>query len=147
MKVCWYARRFALCVAAVALLGCQAKTVSKADKSPHLATLARLYHEAESTLGHRPKDEAEFKSFIASRAHSDSSLTGNIEELFLSERDGQPFAVLYGDAASAMQSSLVAYEQIGVEGKRLAASSLGVISQVSAKKFVKLVSPGAAVQK
>jgi len=133
-------RRVRLWLAAVMLLGCHAKTGTEADQSPHLASLVQLYLQAQSKLGRPPADEAEFKSFISSNVQLDSLHVGKIDELFVSERDGQTFAVLYGPPRSGIQSGLVAYEQTGVAGKRLIASSLGAVTEVGPKKFAKLVS-------
>ncbi len=63
----------------------------------------------------------------------------NVDQLFLSERDQQPYVVLYGKRP-ANANDLVAYEQTGVGGKRLVGYSIGLIAEVDEAQFQELVS-------
>lgn len=90
----------------------------------NLQRLANLYDRFQ--LGHRwkgPKSEAEFKEFI--NGLDDSTLTrmgvskSEVDALFISERDGQPFKIKWGvQGASRGAPKPVVFEQMGVSGKR-----------------------------
>jgi hypothetical protein len=91
----------------------------------NLQRLANLYFTYQSKHDWRgPADEAEFKSFL--RGYNPAKLTrigidpNKIDDLFLSERDGQPFKIRYGIPGSSMGSSApVIFEATGIGGKRL----------------------------
>jgi hypothetical protein len=87
-----------------------------------LANLYFTYQMKNEWQG--PDDEAEFKKFIGS--YNPDKLTrigidpSAIDELFINERDGEPFRIRYSVAGSAMGSSEpVIFESVGVDGKRL----------------------------
>lgn len=80
-----------------------------------------FYHAKNGYRG--PKDEADFKKFIAQpsnvkgfeRAGIDVS---DIDALFISERDNQPFRVKYGVRGSSVGfSEPIIFETEGVDGK------------------------------
>jgi hypothetical protein len=108
-----------------------------------MRALVNLFNYAESKLGHRPASEAELKSLIkASGQQMITSLNlGSVDELFVSERDGQPFTVLYGAQPKGEARDVIAYEQTGVAGKRLVGYSLGAIAEVDEEQFAKLSLP------
>lgn len=91
----------------------------------NLQRLANLYFTYQSKHDWRgPADEAEFKAFL--RGYNPRKLTrigidpNAIDDLFVSERDGQPFKIRYSVAGSAMGSSEpVIFESFGVGGNRL----------------------------
>jgi hypothetical protein len=71
-----------------------------------------------------PGNEVEFKKFIS--GYNPAKLTrigidpNAIDELFINERDEEPFKIRYSVAGSAMGSSEpVIFESIGDDGKRL----------------------------
>src|SRR3954453_13123899 len=105
------------------LVGCRASGTGAARQreSSHLRALVTIYNFAASKLGHRPANEAEFKSFITASAGPilESLHVKNADELFISERDGQPFVVIYGPAPAGAARDVIAYERMGVGGKRL----------------------------
>jgi hypothetical protein len=91
----------------------------------NLQRLANLYFTYQSKHNWRgPGDEAEFKAFL--RSYNPDKLTrigidpNKLDELFVSERDGQPFKIRYGVPGSAMGSSEpVIFEATGTNGTRL----------------------------
>ena len=91
----------------------------------NIQRLANLYFTYQmKNAWHGPADEAEFKKFISS--YNTKKLTrigidpSAIDELFVNERDGQPFKIRYSVAGSAMGSSEpVIFESVGVHGKRM----------------------------
>jgi len=110
-------------------------------ESSHLRALVNLYNYAASKLGHRPANEVEFKSFIAANGGPmlESLKITNADELFVSERDGKPFVVMYGEPAKGANKDLVAYEQSGIGGKRLVGYSIGAVVEADEQEFAQLV--------
>lgn len=86
-----------------------------------LANLYFTFHTNNEWRG--PADDAEFKNYIRgldteklSRIGVDSN---QIDALFVSERDGEPFKIRYAVNGSAMGSTEpVVFESRGVDGKR-----------------------------
>jgi len=133
----WYLHLMLL-VCIVALAGCrEAATQARQRQSSHLRSLLTLFNLAESKLGHRPANEAEFKSFIKDKGQAtlDALHLASVDDLFISDHDGQPFIVLYGEQPKGPTHEVVACEQKGVEGKRLAGYSLGAIFEIDDEGF------------
>lgn len=128
-----------LAVALALLSGCESKGNDAAARQlSHIRLLTNLYVKACSQLHHNPKDEAEFKQAIAaSDVKLENLKVDNIDELFISERDGKPLIVIYGDRLPI--SEVVVYEQEGVNGLREVGYTLGKVSDVDAAEFAKLV--------
>jgi hypothetical protein len=66
----------------------------------------------------------------------------NVEELFVSERDGQPYVIFYSQRPEGVANDLVGYEQTGVDGRRYVGYGLGVVGEeVDEQQFAELVPP------
>jgi hypothetical protein len=91
----------------------------------NIQRLANLYITFQSENDWRgPADESEFKTFLRSYNPAKLERIGidpsNIDALFISERDGQPFVIRYGVQGSVMGSSEpVVFEAIGDGSTRL----------------------------
>lgn len=120
-----------LIVAATVCVGCTSRNdpyaaLARANASniKRLANLYIIYQSKHDWFG--PPSEEAFRDFIRSynpkkleRIGVDPSAT---DDLFISERDGQPFTVLYGVRGSSRGSSdAVVFETVGVEGRRMVA--------------------------
>ncbi len=107
----------------------------------HLKPLVILYGQFLSQTGKPPANEAQFKKFIADRGETMMKNSGvaTVDELFISERDGQPYVIVYGKPKPGTARDLVAYEQKGVDGVRRVGYSLGLISDVDDARFQELV--------
>lgn len=86
-----------------------------------LATLYSFFHVANKFKG--PKTETEFRQFIeqqdASRLALANIKAGELDKLFVSERDGEPFKIRYGiDTRVRGPALAVIFEATGVDGKR-----------------------------
>lgn len=118
-----------------------------------------------SNQGRTPANDEELKAFIKSKGPDalQPFKVADVDALFISPRDNQPFVILYeklaassgvpgmptpgegtpgssGSAPSALGGQpVVAYEASGVAGKRLVASALGAVDEVDEKKFRELV--------
>jgi hypothetical protein len=126
------ATRFAVfcgCLLGGMLVGCSSRTdpdsaIASVNET-NLQRLANLYFTYQSKHEWRgPANEAEFKSFL--RGYNPRKLTrigidpNAIDDLFISERDGQPFKIRYGVVGSAMGSAEpVVFESTGDGERRL----------------------------
>jgi hypothetical protein len=119
---------FALIV--TAYCGCSTKDDSAMKReTSHVRSLTNLLVMATAKLGHVPKNEQEFKQAIATLKVSPEKLkVGSIEELFVSERDGKPLVVVYGQPPKG--SDVVVYEQVGVNGKRQVGHRIGMVEEL-----------------
>jgi len=134
------------------LIGCtsqEAKRTQDAENS-HLRWLLRLYALASNEAqGRPPKSEEAFKQYIAGMDAGvrDRLLAGagvsSTDELFISERDGQPYVIIYGKPARKMDSGVVAYEQQGVNGLRYVGRRVGAGEEVDEQQFNTMVPPEA----
>jgi hypothetical protein len=117
------------CLLAVVFSGCSNRTdptaaIARVNET-NLQRLANLYFTYQSKHNWRgPADEAEFKAFLRSYNPAKLSRIGidpnQLDDLFLSERDGQPFKIRYGVPGSAMGSTEpVVFEATGIGGTRL----------------------------
>jgi hypothetical protein len=117
--------------------GCRSSSVDGQPNasSENLQQLARWYASFPSTNnGRLPANENEFKQHINSQGGE------SVDEMFVSERDNQPFVVLYGrDAVNPVNSGIVAFEKQGLEGKRLVAYRSGSTEEVDDARFRELV--------
>jgi hypothetical protein len=132
-------------LAALVLVGCAVEGPATETGTHRVRVLTGIYNKVSRDLGRPPKDEQEFKDKVNSAGLSPKSLkVSSIEELFVSERDGQPFAIVYGSTPKG--SDVVVYEQTGVDGKRLVGHRIGMVEEVDEAKFQELVAPAAASQ-
>jgi hypothetical protein len=123
------ATSLAICILAGAVLaGCGDSTdpdsAIAAVNELNIQRLANLYFAYQMKHEwHGPPDEQAFKLFL--RGYNPDKLTrigidpNAIDEVFVSERDGEPFKIRYGVLGSAMGSSEpVIFEAKGVSGRR-----------------------------
>ena len=105
--------------------GPDAADMLAAANDSNMQRLANLYAAFQSRHDWRgPTDEAEFKEFLNSwnpdKLAAIGVEPGAIEELFISDRDGEPFQIRYGVAGHIMGSDApVVFEAAGVKGKRM----------------------------
>lgn len=115
--------------------GCGSKNaaVVKSETS-HVRLLAMLHTKASSKLRRAPRDEQEFKQTLAAMSVAVEPLkVASIDELFTSERDGEPLVVVYGRPPKG--SDVVVYEQTGVNGKRLVGYKIGMVEEIDEPTF------------
>jgi hypothetical protein len=126
------------CLAVAAGCGGGKSASANAVQQSHVRLLTAYYSSAVSKLGHAPRDEQEFKSAInLPPASMEKFNIKSLDELFVSERDGQPLVVAYG--ASRPASDIVVYEKTGVDGKRLVGRQLGMVDEVDDATFNNLI--------
>ena len=119
----WGSKLFALLLAPAAAL---------ADGS--VGALARATPFSCARLGNGPADEKELKEFIGK---IDGKV--NVDELFISPRDKQPYVVFYQIAAAPGAVSVTAHEKVGVSGKKMVGLATGEVRSVDDAELQKLL--------
>jgi hypothetical protein len=122
--------------------GCGAKSSdSDPQNAAEFKALLTLYY-AMARTGQPPKNEEEFKSQIRGNLAPmlEKLAVTDADGLFTSKRDGKPLVILYGSRpSSGAGQDVVAYEQDGVDGKRLVGFSLGMVEEADQARFDELV--------
>jgi hypothetical protein len=124
-----------LALLATGNLGCgSAGDAAQSGEKSHVRLLTMLYAKASLKLRRPPRDEQEFKQTLASSNTSLEPLNvDSIDDLFISERDGQPLVVRYLQLPTG--SDVVVYEQTGMDGKRLVGHKIGMIEELDDAQF------------
>jgi hypothetical protein len=103
-----------------------------------LGQVATFYGDFLAERGAPPKDEAAFRAFLQERSQQLERMKLDVDSLLTSPRDGQPFVVVYGKRvapAASPNTPWAAYEQTGVDGKRLAAQVRGQIVEMTSEEI------------
>ncbi len=108
-----------------------------------------VLYSALAKRGQPPASEAEFKAAIKNQLQPVVAAlkVDDPDKLFISDRDGKPVVVVYSPRPTGMSGDVVAYEQAGVDGKRLVGYSLGMIEEVDEARFHELVPDGTGAAK
>ncbi|MGI9427810.1 MAG: hypothetical protein ACR2NM_04075 [Bythopirellula sp.] len=133
----------------VVLTGCDVGAGRiKGNGEVHLRSIVALYNSAGNQQGRAPTSEAELRDYVVANAQQvlEKLEIASFDELLISERDGLPFVVLYGKTPKGVRPDIIAYEQTGINGKRLVGFSLGNIEEVDETAFRKFVPEGAVAK-
>ena len=123
----------------------QAASIVASKNSSNIQRLANLYRSYQLRHGSQgPKDEEGFKDYIqhAMPAHRLEMMQidpDNIEGLFISERDGQPFLVRYGVHGGMDWITAVVFEQQGRNAKKQVGFTDGSVAEVDDSRFRRLL--------
>lgn len=110
------------------LLGCKDTTIQDGVAALNKTRIQRLYNcyalYAHYNQYRGPKDEASWKEFLSqSRFERNLKLMqidrNALDELFIGERDGQPYKIRYG--VNGLGNKAVIFEAEGVDGLRFVA--------------------------
>ena len=131
-----------------AFAGCGGPDPLKSPTAERLKSLATVYLNYAASKGSGPPSEDSFRKYIRSldgivlqMNHIDLA---RIDEMFISDRDREPFVVLYGvgiSQISGKSAPLVAYEKTGVGGKRLVAFANTKLEYVDEARLKELLPP------
>ncbi len=120
------------CALFVTLAGCSSGKKEVSDV--YDSNIKKLYVAYQIFLsrhgGVGPKNEAEFKKFMVDNPTGKFLIertgvdTTQIDDYFLSERDGEPFVINYGLKGTADHAAI--FEATGVDGKRYVAFGIPV---------------------
>ena len=111
------------------------------NNAKRLGNLYALYQRNHNWQG--PNDETELKEFIKTQSPGRLKKGGidinNIDELFISERDGQPFKIRWGLVSRVRgPSQPVIFEAEGVEGKRQVGFTASKMQEVDSAEYDRL---------
>lgn len=122
-----------IAVAWMSAVGCRDTTIEDGVAALNKTRIQQLYN-CYSLYGHYnqyrgPKDEASFKEFLLQPKYEKNLKMmqidrDNLDEIFVSERDGEPFKVRYG--VNGLGNKAVIFETTGVDGKRMVANATPV---------------------
>ena len=111
----------------------------------NIKRVANLYMAYQFRKGMKgPADEATFKKFIQSEMPARKLELmrvdkNNVEGLFKSERDGEPFQVRYGLSGGPSTVFAVVFEKTGQGGKRLVAFTNGSVEEADPARYEQLL--------
>jgi hypothetical protein len=143
-------RRFTLPLTAwavagiVLLIGCNQDAsdsqASDANARQRIGAVGAAYGAYfQQNNGRPPKDVETFRKYLDSRQDLLTSYNvSSADEFLKSGRDGQPLVVVTGKSITgpdAMETPWAAYEQIGVDGKRIAVTARGGFFEYSPEEF------------
>lgn len=123
------------------LSGCNGGGATAPQQESNLKKLALFFGNYQGEhQGALPPNEQAFKDFVKSKTLLlESQRITDVDALFVSERDKQPYVILYAGEALGTEGPagqpVVAYEKNGVGGKRYVASTLGAVEEVDDAKF------------
>jgi hypothetical protein len=131
------------------MLGC-GQSQQQVEEASSLKPLGIMHGRyASQHQGKPPADEAAFKAFVESLGPTALESHGlkDPAQLWISSRDKQPYGIVYAGQVTGPPGPggqpVVVYESKGVGGKRMVASQLGAVDEVSDARFRELV-PSAA---
>jgi hypothetical protein len=121
-----------------ATVGCNEQVGSRELHESNLRLVAVLYSQyLAAHEGQAPSDADHFRAYIQSLGPGVLQRAGlsGLDELFVSPRDGMPFAVKYRNRNWPLDGA-IAYEQVGADGTRYTAADLGGVTEISEEEFL-----------
>jgi hypothetical protein len=151
-------------LAACGVTGCglSARSQIPSDEE-NLRNLTKLLGQFSARHeGRMPTDDEEFRSFVQEMPAEQLSALGvwDVEKVFISTRDGEPYVIRYGQNASPMGGALppgkeiiinpklpgggvsqpvVAHEKTGLSGQRYVVFGMGQVELVDESRFQQLI--------
>jgi hypothetical protein len=124
--------------------GCTTAAVEEPDAKVRLTKLLRLYQVYVDRNKKGPANEQELRAFaqkLTPKERTDYLLGDDLETIYTSPRDNQPFVVRYNlKLEPGGPTRGVAWEATGQDGRRLVALSMGYVEDYdneSAKEYTK----------
>jgi hypothetical protein len=121
------------------VIGCGEQGNGQELPESNLRLVAVLYSQYLSAHGgEAPADAVDFRAFVESLGPGVLQRAGlsGIDDLLVSPRNGEPFAIKYEDGDWALDGA-IAYEQEGSDGTRYMATDLGSVSEITEAQFQK----------
>jgi hypothetical protein len=103
-----------------------------------------FYQEFSSAHGgNPPKDEAEFREFLATKQERLDAGGIDADGILKSPKSGTPWVVAYGSGPVEVDGTrLVAYESAATDGKRVAITERGGLASIDDAKLQSVVGDG-----
>jgi hypothetical protein len=134
------------CVLTTAWVGCSGGAPGGDDQRVRAAMrmVGVEYSRYQSAHnGQPPPDEAAFRSFLDVQISKTPDYgVKSADELLTTTRDGQPLKVVYGKKAGPPDqpdTPWAAYEQTGVDGKRLVVNTRGTVVELASDEVNRIV--------
>ncbi len=127
------------------LLGCGTEQHVESESEAHLKKLAVGYGRYIRKYGKTPRNGKALKDFLKTlkKEKSAALIVDNVEKLFHSPRDNQPYVVNYGLKQQGIPNPhrppIIAYEKQGKKGKRLVAFITTEVREVEEAEFQELL--------
>jgi len=121
-----------------AAIGCNEQGGDRELHESNLRMVAVLYSQyLAAHEGEAPRDADDFRAYVQSLGPGVLQRAGlsGLDELLVSTRDGQPFAVKYTNGSWPLDGA-IAYEQVGADGTRYIAADLGGVTEISEADFL-----------
>lgn len=121
-----------------AAIGCNERGSGEESPESNLRLVAVLYSQYLSAHeGEAPRDADDFRAYVQSLGPGVLERAGlsEMDELFVSTRDGKLFAVKYKDETWPLEGS-IAYEQVGADGTRFVVADMGGVSEIPNAEFL-----------
>jgi len=131
----------------LALMGCRdavSNQVGAMNKS-NIQRVSNLYAGYQNMVGagKGPKDEASFKEWVKQYDPAKLNMMGidpaKIDDVFKSERDGQPFVFRFSVPGGRGAVAAVTFEHTGKDGKRQVGYTGGNVEEVDDAKYKDLL--------
>jgi len=128
----------------VASTGCGRQDVIQQAGHSRLAAIASTWNDYQvAHQGQLPVDEEELRKFLAGH-HSLPQLLKNagvstVDELFVSERDAQPYVLFFGEETNQFEGGIMGYERQGVDGQRIVGYRGGYVNVLDEARFQELM--------
>jgi hypothetical protein len=144
-------RRGGLFLLVLCVLGCSGGGGAPKAGETEIRGLAVCYGQfLRENRGKSPANEAAFKTFIQTKVNKEQLASfgitpDNLEKLFTSSRDGQPYQVRYNapqkPPGADGKGEIVIWERAGSGGKRMVAYATVQIEEIDEARF-KEIMPG-----
>ena len=121
-----------------AFIGCNEHGGGREFQESNLRLVAVLYSQYLAAHGGKaPPNADEFQVYVESLGPGVLQRAGvsGLDDLLVSRRDGQPFAVKYQETHWPLDGAL-AYERVGADGTRFIAADLGGVTEIAEAEFL-----------
>ena len=121
--------------------GCTGKNAAQERDHADINAIATVYRSYAQIHGGPPPNEQVLRKFIESLPGEKRKAlkAEDIDAIFISPRDRQPYVVCYGEATKGLIPDYYIYEKEGFEGKRWVACSMGFVSEMDRAEIDKRV--------
>jgi len=133
-----------LILGCVVLAGCASGRKELPAEETRLSKLARVYGHYERTKRKGPPPNVDaLKEYVRSLSADDLKSIGletsDVDQIFISSRDNEPFVYRKPPGGVPLPTTVVFYEKTGKSGKRYVAYPMGKVEEVDEAEFKKLV--------
>jgi hypothetical protein len=120
-------------ITSLTLAGCSKPPKEEESAVKNLRKIVQAFSVAEYKVHRAPRDEAELKRFLG-----ETGVTGDLDQVLISPRDNQPYAIGYGARLEPEgMKTILAHEKDGVEGARWVLMLSGDVKLLPDEEFAR----------